>query len=77
MCLSVADNGPGIPESERERALEPFYRLDRSRGSTGSGLGLAIVAAIARQHRATLVLDDAHPGLRVMLGFGARPSVTS
>ena len=77
VCLSVADNGPGIPESERERALEPFYRLDRSRGSTGSGLGLAIVAAIARQHRATLVLDDAHPGLRVMLGFGARPSVTS
>ncbi|MCS6827307.1 MAG: HAMP domain-containing histidine kinase, partial [Caldilinea sp.] len=44
--FSVRDNGPGIPESERERIWERFYRLDRARTAGGSGLGLAIVKEI-------------------------------
>jgi signal transduction histidine kinase len=47
--LEVSDSGPGIPETERERIFEPFYRLAGAAG-TGSGLGLALVRQIARRH---------------------------
>ena len=49
--LSVCDRGPGVPEAERGRIFEPFYRLRGAREAEGgAGLGLALVAAIARQH---------------------------
>ncbi len=49
--LDVRDHGPGIPEDERERIFEPFYRLVAARESgRGSGLGLALVREIARRH---------------------------
>ncbi len=67
--LSVADTGSGVPESERERVLEPFVRLDESRSTPGSGLGLALVAAIARLLGARLSLEDNAPGLRAVLMF--------
>ena len=57
--LEVADNGPGIPVEDRERALRPFVRLSRST-SAGSGLGLSLVAAIARLHEARLTLEIAN-----------------
>jgi signal transduction histidine kinase len=69
--LTVADDGPGIPAAEHARVLRRFYRLDRSRTSPGSGLGLSLVAAVAELHGATLALEDAGPGLRVRLCFGA------
>lgn len=49
----VCDRGPGIPEDERERIFEPFYRPARTRGngSGGAGLGLALVRQIAEQHK--------------------------
>jgi signal transduction histidine kinase len=64
----VADNGPGIPAAEREKVLDRFYRLDRSRTTKGSGLGLALVKAIATLHGLNLRLEDRHPGLAVVLG---------
>ena len=60
--ISVADFGLGIPADEREHVLERFVRLDASRTTPGSGLGLSLVAAIARQHGATLELGDTRPG---------------
>jgi signal transduction histidine kinase len=49
--LRVADRGPGIPEAERERVFEPFYRPPGTRESAeGVGLGLALVRQIARHH---------------------------
>jgi signal transduction histidine kinase len=65
--MAVADNGPGIPDSERERVFDRFYRLDRSRSTAGSGLGLAMVKAIAGLHGLSIRLEDARPGLRVIL----------
>jgi signal transduction histidine kinase len=44
-----------------------LYRLDRSRSTSGSGLGLAMVKAIAGLHGLTIRLEDAKPGLRVVL----------
>ena len=67
--LVVADDGPGIPASERTHVLEPFVRLPGNAAATGTGLGLSLVAAIARLHHAQLALEDNAPGLRVILSF--------
>ncbi len=48
--LSVLDRGPGIPQAETERMLQPFTRLNAARSTSGSGLGLAIVDRIAKLH---------------------------
>jgi len=63
----VADNGPGIPETERDKVFDRFYRLDRSRTTKGSGLGLALVKAIATLHGLSLGLKDNQPGLTVVV----------
>jgi signal transduction histidine kinase len=67
--FSVRDTGPGIPVADRERVLDRFVRLERSRNTPGSGLGLSLVAAVARMHEATITLDDAKPGLLATLAF--------
>jgi signal transduction histidine kinase len=69
LSLIVADNGPGIPADDRQRAQERFVRLAGSEHAPGSGLGLSLVSAVARMHRATLELEDNEPGLRVVLRF--------
>jgi two-component system sensor histidine kinase TctE len=61
LALEVEDNGPGIPEAERARVFERFYRPAGSEGE-GSGLGLAIVREIARLHEATVELATAQGG---------------
>ncbi|WP_306112659.1 MULTISPECIES: HAMP domain-containing sensor histidine kinase [unclassified Roseovarius] len=65
--LSVSDDGPGIPEADRNKVLEPFVRLDQARTTPGSGLGLALAKAVADHHGGALELSDAKPGLRVEL----------
>ncbi|HEY2356748.1 MAG TPA: HAMP domain-containing sensor histidine kinase [Phenylobacterium sp.] len=70
--IEVADNGPGVPEAERDAVLHRFYRVERTRTEPGSGLGLSIVTAIARLHHFTLALEDAKPGLRVALNCWPR-----
>lgn len=51
VLISVCDRGPGIPDAERERIFEPFYRIPGSSERDGGvGLGLALVSSIARQH---------------------------
>jgi signal transduction histidine kinase len=65
--ITVADNGPGIPETEKPKVVERFYRGDTSRGSPGVGLGLTLVEAIAKLHEGTLELVDNHPGLRAYM----------
>ena len=54
--LEVEDDGPGIPEAERPRVRERFYRLPGS-APGGCGLGLAIVDEISRQHGARLSIE--------------------
>jgi signal transduction histidine kinase len=63
----VADDGPGIPETEHGKVFDRFYRLDRSRSTAGSGLGLALVKAIAGLHGLSVRLEDRKPGLRVVV----------
>lgn len=68
----VSDDGPGIPQAEREKVFRRFYRLDKSRTTPGNGLGLSLVQAIADLHAAEVSLSDNAPGLRVAVLFEAR-----
>ena len=69
ILLTVADSGPGIPESDRSRAVERFVRLEQSRSQPGSGLGLSLAAAVARLHGGELTLEDNHPGLKSVIAL--------
>lgn len=62
LVVHVVDDGPGIPQGDRQTVFQPFYRLERSRNRAtgGSGLGLAIVAQLCEAH-----------GWRVRLGTSA------
>ncbi|WP_296950511.1 HAMP domain-containing sensor histidine kinase [uncultured Massilia sp.] len=71
VVLDIDDTGPGIPEQERARVFDPFYRV-LGNGEIGSGLGLAITASIADQIGATIALldkPDGTPGLRARVTF--------
>jgi signal transduction histidine kinase len=68
--LVVDDDGPGIPQGDRERVLERFVRLDdaRARDAGGSGLGLAIVAELVAAHGGAVgVVDSPLGGARVQV----------
>jgi signal transduction histidine kinase len=71
VVLTFDDDGPGIPETERDRVLERFVRLDeaRSRDDGGSGLGLSIVDEVVRVHAGSLSISQSPLG-------GARIHVT-
>ena len=56
--LSVIDNGYGIPEAERKKVVERFYRVQSARTEPGTGLGLALVVAVADMHQGRFVLGD-------------------
>jgi signal transduction histidine kinase len=79
--LSVTDTGSGVPEEDRERVVQRFVRLERSRHQPGAGLGLSLVAAVAEAHGGRLELSEGPgslgdggpgqngPGLRAALVF--------
>jgi two-component system, OmpR family, sensor histidine kinase TctE len=72
--LAVQDDGPGIPEEERVRIFERFYRVPGSSGD-GCGLGLAIVEEIARLHSSTVEVSSGSDGRgsRFTVVFSGRP----
>jgi signal transduction histidine kinase len=67
--IAVADNGPGIHDSEKSKVVERFYRGDASRGTPGVGLGLSLAQAVAKLHGSSLELADRAPGLKVVLSI--------
>ena len=71
MRLTVADDGPGVPQEDRDRLFEPYF----SRREGGTGLGLAIVSAIASDHRGTVrVRDNAPRGAVFEIEFPVQPN---
>ncbi|WP_369412078.1 sensor histidine kinase [Hephaestia mangrovi] len=69
--LVVEDDGPGINSAVRDIAMRRFGRIDPHQNGAGHGLGLALVASIARLHQAVMMLEDADPGLRVVIQSAA------
>jgi len=62
VAVAVSDDGPGMPEGDRGRAGERFFRADAARSTPGSGLGLSLVRAVAALHGGEVLLSDTHPG---------------
>jgi signal transduction histidine kinase len=76
--LEVSDDGPGIPEADRERVFDRFVRLDAGRGREegGSGLGLAIVRELVRAHGGSVAVTgerDPLPGAHIRIWLPAQP----
>lgn len=72
VCLTVTDNGCGIPQNEIEKITEPFYRVDkaRNRAEGRTGLGLALCKQIASLHHAEITfLSEEHNGTKVIVQF--------
>ncbi|MBC8339251.1 MAG: HAMP domain-containing protein [Rhodospirillales bacterium] len=68
--VTIDDDGPGIPEEERENVFKPFYRIEGSRnpGTGGVGLGMTIARDVIRSHGGDMALGDSpNGGLRVRL----------
>ena len=71
--LQVDDDGPGIPEADREMVFDRFVRRDNAADQTGSGLGLAIVRQVALRQDAEVALSESpRGGLRVRVVWAAR-----
>lgn len=63
LCISVSDNGPGIPDDQKEAVFERFHRLDRSRTDKSHfGLGLCIAQEIAQLHHGQITVTDTPGG---------------
>jgi len=72
LVIFIDDDGPGIPESEYQNVLKPFYRIDKSRGQnkSGVGLGLSIANDIIRSHGGSIALEKSPlSGLRVKVSL--------
>ncbi len=68
VCLEVEDQGPGIPEDQRELLFQPFTRLPEHESAPGLGLGLTVAQSLMRQLGGDLVLDSgSQPGNRFYL----------
>ncbi len=63
--FQVADSGIGIPDDEKERVFQRFYRVAKSRSLPGNGLGLSLVAAVIAMHKGEIALLNGEPGLKV------------
>ncbi len=65
--ITITDNGPGIPENSLEKVFDRFYRDQSQQHVEGSGLGLSLVSAVLKLHKATIQLEDHHPGTKVVI----------
>ena len=70
ILLTVADGGGGIPEVDRNRAVQRFVRLEQPL-PTGLRAGLSLASAVARLHGGEPPLEDNHPALAISLARGA------
>ena len=73
--ITVTDRGPGVPQREKQRIFEPFYRVSSALtdGVVGTGIGLAIARDLARLHGGDLHLDPSEVGARFRVKLQCPP----
>lgn len=71
LILSIADQGIGVEDDEKDHVFDRFYRTEKSRNSPGSGLGLSLVSAIVELHSGRIDLADNNPGLKVNISLSS------
>lgn len=69
VVITMADNGPGINNQEKNRVFERLYRINKSRNDGGLGIGLTLVKAVTELHQGDIKLYDCHPGLGVEIRY--------
>jgi signal transduction histidine kinase len=75
--VAVSDTGVGVPQAERDKIFDRFYRGEKTSNSRGYGLGLSIAETIARLHGFALTVKDNGPGARFELRAGAEAEAAS
>ena len=65
--ITISDNGPGIPESSKQKVFDRFYRDQGQQHIEGSGLGLSLVSAVLKLHKAKIRLENHYPGTKVVI----------
>jgi signal transduction histidine kinase len=75
--IAVRDRGPGVPEADVSRLVQPFFRVDAARDAVrgGVGLGLSIAHRAMHLHHGSLRIENAHPGLRVSMTFSDQRTI--
>ncbi|MDV6220832.1 two-component regulator propeller domain-containing protein [Flavitalea sp. BT771] len=63
IIIEIANDGPVIPQEQKERIFEPFYRLKETIRQKGTGIGLALARSLVELHKGQLFLDDSWPGM--------------
>ncbi len=69
VVVEVADHGCGIPDKDKKRVFERFYRGEESRHTAGNGLGLSLVQAVMKLHKASIWIKDNNPGTRFFISL--------
>ena len=65
--IVIEDNGPGIPKDSVNKVFDRFFRDQMQQHIEGSGLGLSLVNAVLHLHKASIHLEENHPGLKVVI----------
>jgi two-component system OmpR family sensor kinase len=77
VTIAVRDRGPGMPDEDRRRAFERFYRGDGTRGVPGSGLGLSIVKRVVDRCHGSVAITSDGAGTTVRIELPAMPSTVA
>ena len=67
--ICICDSGGGIPDDEKEKIFQRFYRGEQSRTTPGSGLGLSLVYAVSKLHAMSIAVKDNEPGACICLAW--------
>jgi two-component system sensor histidine kinase KdpD len=67
VVIEISDEGPGIPEADREKVFDPFYRVHERDRKSGTGLGLSICRGIMRAHGGEITAHESTTGSGAML----------
>ena len=69
ICIEISDTGAGIPEDEKKKIFNRFFRSAKCRSTSGTGLGLSLVSAVIDLHNGKIEVENTNPGLKIITTF--------